>query len=114
MLKPNIYLIGPTTFCTKLNIESFETIQDAFEQHGFRVTKPHDLFTEDMQREISLDEQLAVRSNAVKSCDFVIVLPGHTDDSFATAELAFARFIKKPVHRLLEGIDRIIARRNVA
>ena len=106
-MKVSVYLIGATVFITKLNIQSFEAVENAFSKHGFEVVKPHDLFTEQEQRELTDDQQIKRRLNALANCDLALLIPGWDEDSFACAERSFANFRHIPLHSLLEGINAI-------
>jgi len=105
MKKPSVYLIGATVLCDKLNLESFEAVENAFVKRGFSVVKPHDLFFDEEQRTLTDDEVITRRAQALRKCDFAVLIPGWFDDRFAQAEHTTARFSSIPVHRLLAGMD---------
>ncbi len=106
MKKPTVYLIGPTLFISKLNIQSFEAVENALAKRGFSVVKPHDLFATDEQTMLSDDEVITRRCNALAKCDFAVLISGYEEDKFARAEKAVANVKQVPVHAFLEGVDR--------
>jgi len=106
-MKASVYLIGATILIDKLNLQSFEYVENAFQARGFNTVKPHDLFADSEQKKLSDDQVINRRVKALDDCDFAVLISGWQEDRYALAEKSVADFRKKPTYSLLEGIDRI-------
>lgn len=101
-MKKTVYIIGPTTNRSQLNIADFRVIETFLEREGYQSVKPHDLFDESDNNILSQKEQMERRLEAIDKCDLVITMPDWHQCSYARAEHHHARTMQMMVVRFEE------------
>lgn len=113
--KQSVYIAGPMRGFPQFNFPAFDDARDRFRANGWNVVSPadidraHDPATESMSdaqvSTVAMQRMYAARDIAAifYVVDAVAALPGWEKSVGASAEVALARWIKKPVLNALTG-----------
>lgn len=110
-MKTTIYLIGPTVGIDKLNLSTFNAVEGFLENQGYEVVKPHDLFDDWDQHNLTQAEAMARRQEAMAQCHMVMTMPGWHDDSYARCEYNQARTLCMTVADYVQWRKGVIIKR---
>ncbi len=105
-VKPNntpkvVYIIGRTTGLRNLNLGTFNAVEGFLHKYGYETVKQHDLFTDDDVHNLTQQEAMQRRFEAIDACDMVVVLPGWIDCSYARAEHRYTSTMQKDLRNYL-------------
>lgn len=90
---PKVYLIGPTVGLSRLNLDTFEKVAEKARLKGLQAVIPHKLFADEENEpgNLSTEEAIERRAEALAKCDYAVLIPGFYDDYFACRERLVAK-----------------------
>lgn len=106
--KPIIYLAGPMRNKHRYNHAAFSAAAAHLREGGSQVISPHEIdevwgwdFDKPLKDQtVSMVDLVRRDVEAISLCDILVVMPGWTKSTGARAEIAIARWLKKPVRSL--------------
>lgn len=94
-----VFIIGATTNRPKLNLYTFNKVEQFLNKQGYSTVKQHDLF-DDWDHNILTQKEAQQRINDhIDSADVVVAIPGWMACSYARAQMQHARQMEKTVVR---------------
>lgn len=97
MTTPYTYIIGPTVGIERLNIDTFLKVREVLKatDPGQAVVIPHELFTDDEQRTMSIPEAQRRRCEVARKAAEVRYIGNWHGDRFAELEILAAKRANK-------------------
>jgi nucleoside 2-deoxyribosyltransferase len=108
MNKQTIYLAGPMRGFPRYNFAAFTRVCEQLRAMGYKVLSPHEIdlvwgFDPDIphkEQTVAMIDMVRRDVEAIGFCDMVVLLPGWRKSVGARAEVAIAKWLKKPVINL--------------
>lgn len=108
MKKQILYIAGPMRGKHRYNQNAFEAATFDLRYAGYQVISPHEIdkvwgwdFDKPLKDQTVTMVDLVRRDvEAISLCDILVVMPGWRQSTGARAEVAIAKWLKKPVRSL--------------
>ena len=104
------YIIGPTVGRSYLGKGEFDVAVSMLGHSQREVIIPHDLFTDDEQRSMTVAASVVRRKEVLATCNEVFYLPNWNTDTVAVAEMDHARTLGILIRPFYGPINQINAK----